>query len=107
MRRFEDCGAGTAIARIAPGFYADYWNQGRDGGRRVFLDNLTDWNWSANDVDFCDNGGAGPTTFIYGFCAQTRPANATGYFGDGYMVGTSPLSAVEWLASFFPPAAAE
>jgi hypothetical protein len=101
VRRFEDC-AGPNIARIAPGFYTEYWGNSSDHGRRAFLSNLSDWNWSVNDVDFCDNGGFGPTTFIYGFCAQTKPANATGPFGDGYMVGTSPLSAVDWLASFFP-----
>lgn len=101
VRGFEDCAA-PAIARIAPGFYAEYWANGSDRGRRAFLANLSEWNWSVNDVDFCDAGGAGPTTFIYGFCAQTKPANATGSFGDGYMVGSSPLSAVEWLASFFP-----
>jgi hypothetical protein len=103
VRGFEDCAA-PAIARIAPGLYTEYWANGSDRGRRAFLANLSEWNWSANDVDFCDAGGVGPTTFIYGFCAQTRPANATGSFGDGYMVGSSPLSAVEWLASFFPAA---
>lgn len=104
VRGFENCSLGTDIARIAPGYFEGYWANGSDRGHRVFLDNLTAWNWAANDVDFNDVGGAGPTTFIYGFCAQTKPANATGNFGDGYMLGTSPLSAVEWLASFFPPA---
>ena len=104
VRNFEDCSVGTTMARIAPNFYTEYWAKGLDNGNRIFLNNLTEWNWSVNDVDFCDNGGAGPTTFIYGFCAQTKPANATGHFGDGYMIGVSPLSAVEWLASFFPPA---
>jgi hypothetical protein len=37
-----------------------------------FLSSPSDWNWSANDTDFCDDGGKGLTRFIYGMSTQTR-----------------------------------
>lgn len=33
--------------------------------------------WSVNDADFTDEGGKGPTRFIYCMCQQTKPKNAT------------------------------
>jgi hypothetical protein len=97
----ENCSIGTPIARIAPGYYTSYWANGSDHGMRQFLDNMTLWNWASNDVDFCDSGGVGPTTFIYGVCAQTAPANWTGKAGNGYQLGTFPGTVGEWLASYF------
>jgi hypothetical protein len=57
-----------------------------------------------NDADFCDEGGKGPTRFIYGMCEQTAPINASHKGGSGgYQLGTFPGNEFEWLSSFFPP----
>jgi hypothetical protein len=48
-----------------------YWANGTDRGDRLFLGNLTAWQYSANDVDFC-TGPNNETLFIYGMCAQVR-----------------------------------
>jgi hypothetical protein len=57
-----------------------------------------------NDADFCDEGGKGPTRFIYGMCEQTAPINASRKGGSGgYQLGTFPGNEFEWLSSFFPP----
>lgn len=77
--RLEDCTPPSPVSQIAQGFYTGYWANGSDHGERVFLDNLTDWNWSVNDADVCDNGTH--THFIYGQCAQTAPKNFTGKGG--------------------------
>lgn len=100
VRGAEDCSPGTAIASIGP-LYTEYWGNGSDHGMRAFLTNMSDWNWAANDVDFCDMGGVGPTTFIYGTCAQTAPANWTGKAGNGYQIGQFAGTVGEWLASYY------
>jgi len=111
----ESCVPTAGMSRIAEGYYTNYWknysdNNGRD---RAFLKNLTRWNWSVNDADFCDENGAGPTRFIYGMSCQTRPAaNASdGGCGNFYSLGVYPGNESEWLSSYFeppppPPAAA-
>jgi hypothetical protein len=95
----EPCAPPAAVARIAEGVYTHYWSNGSDHGDRAFLANLTEWNWSVNDADACDNGTH--TFFIYGQCAQTAPRNWTGRAGNfyqlGYALGTTPA----WMASFF------
>lgn len=45
-RGVEDCSPGSPVARIADGYYTDYWKNGTDKGDREFLMNLTEWNWS-------------------------------------------------------------
>ena len=68
------------------------------------LANLSQWDWSVNDADFCDEGGTGPTRFIYSLCQQTKPANATyAHGGGGYHLGSYPGNEFEWLSSFYPP----
>lgn len=47
----------------------EYWANGSDHGDRDFLLNLTSWQFSVNDVDFC-TGPGNETLFIYGMCAQ-------------------------------------
>ena len=76
------------------------WANGSDHGDRAFLQNLTEWNWSVNDADACDNGTH--TFFIYGQCAQTAPKNFTGKSGNFYQLGIAPGTTPEWLASYFP-----
>jgi hypothetical protein len=62
----ESCAPTADMSRIANGYYTNYWKNQSDHHDRVFLKNLTRWNWSVNDADFCDENGAGPTRFIYG-----------------------------------------
>ena len=58
---------------------------------------------SACASDFCDEGGKGPTRFIYGMCEQTAPKNASRTGGaGGYQLGTFDGNESEWLSSFFP-----
>jgi hypothetical protein len=59
---WEDCTPGSGVAQIAPGFFTDYWAQGGDHHMREYLGNITEWNWSSSDVDFCDHEGV--TYFI-------------------------------------------
>jgi hypothetical protein len=58
-----DCTAASGEGQIAPGYFTGYWANRSDcnhnGCRRDFLGNLSDWNWSVNDADFCDEGGKG------------------------------------------------
>lgn len=101
-RGLEDCGPGTGVARIAPAFYSEYWANGSDHGGRAFLGNMSAWNWAANDVDFCDAGGAAPTTFIYGTSVNdAAPKNWTGKAENGYEIGSYNGTVGEWLASFW------
>ena len=76
------------------------WANGSDHGDRAFLQNLTEWNWSVNDADACDNGTH--TFFIYGQCAQTAPKNFTGKSGNFYQLGIAQGTTPEWLASYYP-----
>ncbi len=96
----EDCSPGAPVARIASGFYTEYWANGSDHGMRAFLQNMSAWNFAANDVDFCDDGN-GSTYFIYGTCAQTAPANWTGKAGNFYQLGMFQGTQGQWLASYF------
>eukprot|EP01051_Picozoa_sp_SAG22_P029129 SAG22_NODE_10642_length_523_cov_1.455189_1_plen_63_part_00 len=53
-------------------------------------------------ADFCDEGGKGPTRFIYCMCQQTKPQNATVTpGGGGYQMGLFPGNEFEWLSSFY------
>ena len=88
------------------GLFVQYWGNSSDcnsrGCRRDFLANISRWNWSVNDADFCDEGGSGPTRFIYCLGQQTAPANFTrGHSGGGYHVGEFPGNESQWLSSFF------
>lgn len=104
-----DCSPASGEGRIAPGAWAEYWENHSDcrGGnrgdcRRDFLANMSDWNWSVNDADLTDEGGRAPTHFIYGISEQTAPANASrSGGGGGYHVGTFNGTEEEFLASFF------
>ena len=98
----EDCSPGQPMTKIAEGYYTHYWANGSDRGGREFLSNLTAWQWSVNDPDFCDSGGQHPTTFfIYGMCAQTHAANWTGKVSGFYQLGTFNGTDVDFLASYF------
>lgn len=96
---WEDCGPGSPVARIADGFFTNYWAQGKDNHMRDYLQNISDWNWSDSDVDFCDFNGT--TYFIYSMNGQGAPANWTGKPGNFYQLGTFNGSEAEWLASFY------
>jgi len=72
-RGAEDCAPGSPVARIAGGYYTQYWANGSDHNDRLFLSNLTDWNWSVNDADVTFNGTH--TLFI---CAGGEAAAAGG-----------------------------
>ena len=95
----EDCSPTSPVARIADGFYTNYWANGSDRNARDFLQNLTAWDWSVNDADVEDNGTH--TFFLYGQCAQTAPKNFTGRPGYFYQVGIFEGTTLEWLASYF------
>ena len=99
VRGVEDCGPGSGVARIAAGYYTQYWANGSDHHDRDFLQNLTDWNWSVNDADVAFNGTH--TLFIYGQCSQTAPKNFTGRGGNFYQLGVYEGSTEEWLASYW------
>jgi hypothetical protein len=102
VRGLEDCGPGSGVARIAEGFYTQYWSNDSDKGARAFLSNVSLWNWAANDVDFADASGSPPTTFIYGTSVNdAAPANWSGKSQNGYQVGSYDGTVGEWLASFF------
>jgi hypothetical protein len=96
---WEDCGPRSDVARIAEGVFVNYWAEGRDRGMRAFLANVTDWNWSDSDVDFCDFNGT--TYFIYSMNGQGAPANWTGKPGNFYELGTYAGTEGDWLASFY------
>lgn len=104
--QLENCSVGTPIARIAPDFYTQYWLNGSDHNMRIFLENMTAWQYSVNDVDFCDDT-KGTTYFIYGTCAQTAPANFTGKASNFYQLGIYNGTEGEWLASYFDGNASE
>ena len=108
----EDCSAGQNMTRIAPGYFTEYWKNETDrvccdshghveGLARSYLTNLSSWQWSVNDPDFCDSGGKAPTYFIYGMCAQTHPSNWTGRVADFYQLGIFNGTDVDFLASYF------
>eukprot|EP00035_Acanthoeca_spectabilis_P017171 m.358893 g.358893 ORF g.358893 m.358893 type:complete len:307 (+) comp16621_c0_seq1:421-1341(+) len=99
-------------SRIAPGYFTHYWSNYSDcrhtssNGQhtdcnRDFLVNETEWNWSVNDADFTDEGGKGPTRFIFDLSQQTKPTNFTGKGGGGYQVGIFPGTELEFLSSFY------
>ena len=96
----EDCAVGSPVARIASGFWENYWTNGSDHGGRDFLQNLTAWDFSVNDADLTDNGTH--TFFIYGQCAQTAPPGWKNKSGSFYQVGLAEGNATTWLASFWP-----
>ena len=110
-----DCSPASGEGRIAPGYFTEYWgnysdcrNKGRPNQscRRDMLGNISHWDWSVNDADFCDEGGKGPTRFIYCMCQQTKPAaarNVTFVGGGGYHMGIYPGNEMQWLSSFYPP----
>lgn len=95
----EDCAPGSGVARIAPGFWTNFWANESDHGRRAFLQNLTEWNWSVNDADVCDNGTH--TFFLYGQCAQTAPKGWSGLAGNFYQVGLFEGNVTAWLSSYY------
>jgi hypothetical protein len=109
-----DCSPASGEGKVASGYFEEYWaaanaTSDRSGRRMAFFGNISRWDWSVNDADFCDEGGKGPTRFIYGMCQQTKPANATawdkahGLLGSGgYHLGTFDGNESEWLSSFFP-----
>ena len=95
----EECGPGSPVARVAEGFYTQYWANGSDHGDRAFLPNLTAWQYSVNDADVTFNGSH--TLFIYGMCSQTAPKNFTGKGGNFYQLGVYEGTTEEWLASYY------
>jgi hypothetical protein len=95
----EDCSPSSDVARIADGFFTQFWANGSDHGARAFLKNLTAWDFSVNDADACDNGTH--TFFIYGQCAQTAPKNFTGKSGYFYQLGIAPGPTSEWMSSYY------
>ena len=110
-----DCSPASGEGQIAPGYFTNYWenksdcqNLGRPNQscRRDMLGNISQWDWSVNDADFCDEGGKGPTRFLYCMCQQTKPRaaqNVTFRGGGGYHIGTFPGNERQWLSSFYPP----
>ena len=49
------------------GLFANYWLNRSDCHSNTcrwdFLTNLSSWDWSVNDADFCNEGGHGPTRY--------------------------------------------
>ena len=54
-----------------------------------------------NDADFTDEGGKGPTRFLYCQGRQSQPSNFTAVGNGGYAVGIYPGNELEWLASYY------
>jgi len=96
---WEDCGPGSGVARIAEGFFTQYWAEGRDNGMRSYLHNISEWNWSSSDNDFCEHNGT--TFFIYSMNGQGAPTNWTGKPGNFYSLGTYSGGLAQWLESFY------
>ena len=71
---WEDCSPGSDVARIADGYFTEYWAQGGDRGMREYLKNITEWNWSSSDVDFCEHQGV--TYFICAWRVERGRARA-------------------------------
>ena len=91
-------------SRIAPGYWLSYWakQNARQHNRTIgFLQNLTEWDWSASDADFCDEGGTAPTRFLYQTNAQTHPRNWSGMASSGYQLGVYNGTEFEWLSSYY------
>ena len=110
-----DCSPASGEGQIAPGYWTEYWanrsdcrNSGRpdESCRRDFLTNMSQWDWGVNDADFCDEGGSGPTRFIYAMSSQGSPKGVHDKFWGGYQMGTFPGNEMEWLSSFYPPSEA-
>ena len=95
-----DCDLPAHGGKIAEGYFVHYWAN-KSGVHRYW--NLSKWNWGYNDADFCDEGGHGPTRFIFDTSMQGRPPNTTihGSNTGGYHLGVYPGNESEWLRSFF------
>ena len=108
-----DCSAASGEAQIASAYFTGYWRNYSDcrGGRlgqkgshcrRDYFSNMSQWMWSVNDADFCDENGKGPTRFVYATGEQTAPANASRAGGSGgYHIGIYPGNEFEFLSSFW------
>ena len=59
----QDCSPASGEGKIAEGYFTDYWEKNNatcaSGGhcRTAFMANMSGWDWSVNDADFCDEGG--------------------------------------------------
>ena len=57
---------GSNLTRPAPGYFTEYWASPHGVAARPRLHNLTVWDYGGvSDADFCDEGGKGPTRFIF------------------------------------------
>ena len=88
--------------RIGP-YYSGYWDtQSPHSAERLFLNNMTAWNFGVSDADVCCDDDTGPAHIIHLAIAQFAPKNFTGLHGPGYLAGGSTnKSLMEFLASHF------
>ena len=93
--------AGNNMTRVAPGLFTQYWASSRWRKVTPFLQNMSAWNWGTSDADFTDQGGKGPTRFIFIQNWQGMPRGWDGKFGDFVQVGEFDGTEFEWLSSYF------
>ena len=93
------------MTRPAPGYFnfGEYWSSPAGEKGRPFLRNMSAWDYGVSDADFCDEGGHGPTRFIYE--QNTQGSGHSGFEGKGasfYQVNVFDGNEFEFLESFFP-----
>ena len=100
---FADCIAspGNNLTRVAPGYFTEYWQSNRAKASIPFLKNMSSWDWGTSDADFTDEGGRGPTRFIFEQNWQGKPPGWEGEDGGFYQVGLFAGTEFEFLSSFF------
>ena len=92
---------GNNMTRIAPGYFTEYWASSRGRKKIPFLGNMSAWDWGTSDADFTDQGGKGPTRFIFVQNWQGKPPGWVGSGGGFYQVGVFEGTEFEWLSSYF------
>ena len=92
---------GNNMTRIAPGYFTEYWASSRGRKKTPFLGNMSAWDWGTSDADFTDQGGKGPTRFIFVQNWQGKPPGWVGSGGGFYQVGVFEGTEFEWLSSYF------
>ena len=83
-------------------YYSGYWRaQPPASAERLFLHNMTAWNFGVSDADVCCDDD-GPAYILHLAIAQFAPKNFTGLHGPGYLAGgSSNMSLMHFLAAHF------
>lgn len=96
------CRPSSNMTRVAPGYFTEFWASSEGVKAEPFLSNLSAWDYGTSDADFCDQGGVGPTRFIYEQNWQGKPTHFDGKGITFYQVELFDGNEFEFLSSFFP-----